>query len=154
MKERKYSALDLYNYWESIHKADKSRYTRAKRREALNELCDLFIGQEFEIDDLKMFKKKTVDFLVNEDGQKGRGKHKGKLWLTHTEEDFDHIVSENFMQVELNKNKFGADHLSFDDIISKWATGKFKSNSDSIVKEAHRINSPVYIMFLQDNFYG
>jgi hypothetical protein len=153
MTGRKYSSVDLYNYWESIHKADKSRYTRAKRREALNELCDLFIGQEFEIDDLKMFKRKTVDFLVNEDGQKGRGKHKGKLWLTHTEEDFDHIVSENFMQVELNKNRFGAGHLPFDEKVVKWVEGNFKYSGDSFLKEAHRINSPSYIMFLQDSFY-
>ena len=142
-----------YRSWENQYAGDKSRFTAAMRREALEDLCNMFIGANLKIDDVYMFKGKALDFLVSENGKKRRGKHSNGQWVEQSDIDFERIVSDSFISLKQNQPKYGNEYIQYRPEIAEWIKEKFNSSNPSLIRECHRVNSQLYIEFVDDTCY-
>lgn len=133
--------------WKAFNQNDKTRYLSKNWPGLVEELCDSLyeIGIRT-FDDIAFYKKEIKEFLMTEDGLRGKGKHSDNRWSKNFDDGFDGIIA-NFLidkRKELGYPEYEFGYMDYRPEIAEWVKKEYGSNSPELIREAHKILSPVW----------
>jgi hypothetical protein len=96
------SADIIFANWKEHAQEDyqKTRFTKVVAKELLDLLLEKFIASGIELDEVKVYKRRVVDFLVTEEGKRG-GKNKRtgrdyKDWVQNVEDMYKSAIGDHY----------------------------------------------------------
>lgn len=158
MSTNKYSSDDIFNKWqgELVRENPTEKYKYSERKDYIQDLADLFKAGGVEFDEAKMYRTQVLNALTTREGRKGVGRYKG--WKENVLSDFDQIMADTYVEIDLEKNvdsdgnlKVSAVTIEIDELISEWVMKKYGGNK-YIMQKAHDPSSLVFIEFIKDTF--
>ena len=152
-----YSAKQLLNAWhKDLRDNQEDRYKYKDREEHIEKLIKMFVIAKVEYDEAAAQKRKVQEILVTKEGMKGKGKYKG--WADNVAKDFDLMLDQYYVNVDISNVKpledrekapewmFASDP---DDRIKNWVTKKY-GFSEILYTEALRVGSVFNLKYWAD----
>lgn len=152
-KHEQLTISEIITLWKGHYYDDKSRYSYSNWPHLIRELAEKVYKNGHELDDFQMHKKEVCNFLLTEDGRKGKGKHSNKNWLENVNERFDLISTEVFLSDKANRFAYGPEYSAYNEQIVGWVERNFDKPSDTLIKEAHLIGGFLWNKFMQETFF-
>lgn len=152
-KSHKYDIEDIFNQWCYDYSSYDLRYKKSERPKILEEFCLMAKNDGYTIDDIRFYKKKIMDFIVAQQGQKNAGKkHKLGDWLENAEADFDRVLADMFVDKDSLLDSYDDNHIAQNEKIVEWCKSK-GITEPKLVQEAHKMFSYLFVDFMQETFY-
>ena len=152
----------IFAHWKDHAQEDyaKSRFTKVVTKELLDNLIFLFKEKNIDMETAMMFERKSVDFLVTEEGRKG-GKNKRtgkdyKDWEKNVKTYFKSAVGDHYddslsSPASIIRDSI-TDSLASNPIVRAWVEKQFGSLNESILHETCRDSTALNLQMQEELF--
>ena len=123
-----FSRDDLFKAWMSdIREVGTGRFLAKNRAEILSSLVESLFENGVEKEDAMSLSRRVRDFLVTEEGKKGKGKHAD--WTKNVVEEYEGMVVSHYLnnrkKADIVKDYGNGPFLPYNPIITAWAKNEY-----------------------------
>lgn len=153
----------IFALWqkETQDKEAKARFTKIVTTQVLDNLIFLFKEKNIDLETVMMFERRSINFLVTEEGRKG-GKNKitgrdYKDWVDNVKKFFKAAVGEHYYDSLSDPapvvKDYYTDQLMQNNMVKKWVKHKFGVLDEAILLETCKHSTSLNLQ-MQDELFS
>lgn len=154
---------ELFSSWKSHVSEDlgKARFTAENNKQSIRDLIEQFRDNGVGIDDARSYQRRTIDFLVTEEGRKGgKSRRTGKSlvgWVDAVKTHYEASIAEcygefNTVVVTDTVKDYYTSQLTQNNMVKAWVKHKFGVLDEALLLETCKHSTSLNLQMQEELF--